>query len=175
MVIVRPEAPGDVEGISAVQRDAFGGPLEARLVNALRAAGDLKLSFVAERDGEVIGHIAFSPVQVAGSTSGYGLAPLAVKPRFQKQGVGRELMSTAMRACSDQGVGFVVVLGDPAYYSRFGFEPARKWGLVDTYGGGDAFQLIELQPGSVPRGAGVVRYAPAFDLSGQAGPAAEEK
>jgi putative acetyltransferase len=69
-----------------------------------------------------------------------------------------------LAACAQAGFGFVVVLGDPAYYSRFGFRPASRWGLVDEYGGGAAFQAIELSSGSLPITGGVVRYAPSFAL-----------
>jgi putative acetyltransferase len=66
--------------------------------------------------------------------------------------------------CRRLGVGFVVVLGDPAYYSRFGFQPAARWNLSDEFEGGDAFQAIELMPGAIPIGGGLVKYAPEFSI-----------
>jgi putative acetyltransferase len=77
-------------------------------------------------------------------------------------GVGAELVLAGLEACHAAGYGWAVVLGDPAYYSRFGFRTATGFGLFDEYGGGPAFQAIELIPGALPVGAGVVRYAPEF-------------
>jgi putative acetyltransferase len=162
--MVRPEQPADAVGISTLLQQAFAGPLEAKLVEELRRSGDLTLSFVAERDGRIVGHIAFSPVSAGGRRSGLGLAPLAVLPEHQRSGVGRELMTIGMQAAGQRECGFVVVLGPPTYYERFGFQPARLFGLTDEFGGGDAFQVAELIPGAVPRQAGLVRYAPAFAL-----------
>lgn len=133
---------------------------EADLVDALRVAGRLCVSMVAEERREVIGHVAFSPVSVLGATDGVGLAPVAVLPAFRKRGIGERLVRRGLAVCEQSRYGFVVVLGDPAYYRRFGFTAAREWGLIDEYGGGEAFQALELRPGSIPCGAGVVRYAP---------------
>src|SRR6185295_5905953 len=123
-------------------------------VDALRAAGRLTVSLVAEVDGRVVGHVAFSPVDVPSSRAGEGLAPLAVAEDFRRQGIGAALVAAGLEACRAAGVGFVVVLGEPAYYGRFGFRPAREFGLVDEYRGGDAFQLLELRDGTVPAGGG---------------------
>ena len=170
-MVIRPERPGDAEAIHAVHAAAFPGPDEARLVDALRAAGRLSLSLVAEADdGHVIGHVAFSPVSVDGASDGLGLAPLAVAPARQRRGVGHLLVTEGLAAAERAGAGFVVVLGDPDYYGRFGFNPAGDWGLSDEYGGGPAFQVLELRPGAVPRGAGLVRYAPEFGLFGEPDP-----
>lgn len=132
------------------------------MVGALRAAGRLTISLVAEVDGRVVGHIAFSPVTVATGAAGLGLAPVAVLPEFRRCGIAAELIRRGFDIIRDHGAGWVVVLGAPAYYARFGFIPARVFGLSDAYGGGEAFQVLELQPGSAPRGAGLVRYAAEF-------------
>jgi putative acetyltransferase len=164
-VVLRAEQTGDAPGIRAVHEAALPGPSEARLVDALRAAGRLEISLVAEAGtAAIVGHIAFSRVELAGTAGGIGLAPLAVVPASQRQGIGARLVRDGLRACRQAGSAFAVVLGDPAYYRRFGFAPARRWGLFDAYGGDAAFQAVELRAGTIPRGAGLVRYAPEFGI-----------
>ena len=163
-MLIRAECPEDESDIFAVHAAAFPTPLEARLVDALRAAGSVAVSLIAEVEGHVAGHIAFSPVTVEGAAGGLGLGPLGVRPEFQRQGVGLALAREGLAAAKASGAGFVVVLGDPAFYGRAGFRPAAEWGLVDEYGGGKAFQALELRPGSIPPGAGLVRYASEFGM-----------
>jgi putative acetyltransferase len=162
MALVHPERPGDVAAIQAVHAASFPTELEARLVGLLRAAGRLPVSLVAEVGGAVVGHIAFSPVTVASGAAGAGLAPVAVAAPHRRRGIAAELVRMGLEACRTAGFGWAVVMGEPAYYSRFGFRPAAEFGLADEYGGGPAFQAIELLPGALPVGAGVVRYAPEF-------------
>jgi len=116
------------------------------------------------RNGEVVGHVAFSPVSVVGAIDGVGLAPVAVLPAFRRRGIAEQLVREGLEACKQLGHGFVVVLGDPRYYHRFGFMPASRWGLRDEYGGGEAFQALELRQGWIPAGGEVVRYAPEFAI-----------
>ena len=130
-------------------------------MDVLRDAGRLSVSLVAEVDGVVVGHVAFSPVS-AGAAIGSGLAPVAVLPGSRRRGIAAQLIREGLAACERAGSGFAVVLGEPGYYARFGFRPASGWGLSDEYGGGAAFQAIELRAGAVPVGAGLVRYAPEF-------------
>jgi putative acetyltransferase len=117
---------------------------------------------VAEERREVVGHIAFSPVIVLGATDGVGLAPVAVLPAFRRRGIAHQLIERGLVVCGQLGKGFVVVLGDPSYYRRVGFVPASRWGLRDEYGGGDAFQAMELRTDAIPASGGVVHYAPEF-------------
>ncbi len=162
MMTIRPERPDDVEAIQAVVEQAFPTPQEARLVDLLREAGRLSASLVAEVDGRVVGHVAFSPVSTGSGAVGAGLAPLAVLETHRRRGLAARLVEAGLAACRSAGFGWVVVLGEPAYYARFGFRSAREAGLTDEYGGGDAFQVLELAPGALPKGAGLVRYAPEF-------------
>jgi putative acetyltransferase len=164
--LIRPEREADEMAIHALVAGAFPTDAEARLVAALRAAGRLTVSLVAEVDHEIVGHVAISPVDVPECRAGEGLAPLAVTEAFRRRGIGAELVRAGIEACRAADVGFVVVLGDPEYYRRFGFGPARAVGLSDQYAGGDAFQVIELRPGSVPAAGGTVRYAPEFSIFG---------
>ena len=159
---IRADAPGEGDAIHAVHTTSFPTDVEARLVDALRAAGRLSLSVVAVHEGSVVGHVAFSPVSLPGASLGIGLAPVAVLPGFRRRGIAAQLIREGLAICRAQDVKFVVVLGEPSYYRRFGFLPASRWGLVDEYGGGDAFQALELQPGGIPAGGGLVRYAPEF-------------
>ena len=160
--MVRPEQPGDAAAIYAVHAASFPSAAEARLVDLLRVAGRLCVSLVAEIGDVIIGHIAFSPVTIRTGVPGAGLAPVAVAESHRRQGIAAELIRAGLAACRAAGFGWVVVLGEPAYYSRFGFHAASEFGLCDEYGGGPAFQCVELVPGALPVGAGLVRYAPEF-------------
>ncbi len=159
---IRVETAADVAAIYAIHKSSFPSEAEARLVDALRAAGRLSVSIVAEQDGEVVGHAAFSPVTAGDATLGAGLGPIAVIETVRRQGIGAQLVLAGLAACREAGFPWAVVLGDPAYYGRFGFKPASDFGLSDEYRGGAAFQAIELVDGGLPVGAGLVRYAPEF-------------
>lgn len=162
MPIIRCEQGRDAPFVHGLLLRCFPTPAEAQLVTALRSADRLICALVGEQDGDVIGYVAFSPVSAAGSPAGAGLAPVAVDATFRRQGVAAQLIQTGLDACRRAGIGWAVVLGDPAYYGRFGFVPAGRLGLIDEYGGGDAFQALELLSAGLPRGAGTVRYAPEF-------------
>jgi putative acetyltransferase len=164
MVTVRQEHPGDLDGIHALHTASFPTVGEARLVDALRAVGRLRISLVAVEGDEVVGHIAFSPVTLEGTAGGLGLGPLAVRVGHRRRGIAGALVHDGLASC--RAAPFVVVLGDPHYYGRFGFLPAREWNLQDEYAGGDAFQALELIRGSIPLGGGLVRYSPEFAALG---------
>lgn len=165
-MVIRPEQPDDAAAICAVHTASFPSAGEARLIDLLRAAGRLAVSLVAESGGVVIGHVAFSPVTVETGVLGAGLAPLAVVEAHRRQGIAAQLVRAGLEACRAAGFVWVVVLGEPAYYSRFGFRAASEFGLCDEYGGGTAFQCLELVPGAIPVGTGLARYAPEFARSG---------
>jgi putative acetyltransferase len=162
-VVIRTEEPIDLDAIAAVHRACFPTEGEAKLVEALRAAGRLTISLVAIAGDQIVGHIAFSPVTTSGGKTGLGLGPIAVLEPHRRGGVGSHLVLTGLLACKTADYGWAVVLGDPAYYSRFGFEPASSFGLSDEFGGDEHFQATELVPGQLPVGAGLVRYAPEFN------------
>lgn len=158
----RSEQDEDRAAIRAVHVASFPTEDEADLVDELREAGRLLVSLVAQGEGQVLGHVAFSPVTLPGSGNGVGLGPVAVLPEYRWRGIGAGLIRRGLELCAQMGIGFAVVLGDPQYYQRFGFRPASQYGLEDEFGGGDAFQALELRPGGIPRGGGLVRYAPEF-------------
>jgi putative acetyltransferase len=160
VVTIRGEALTDHAAIHAVHTGSFPTAHEADLVDALRCAGRLTISLVAVEHDAVVGHVAFSPVSMPGAMDGIGLAPVAVLPAFRRRGVAAQLIRGGLAECARRDHGFVVVLGDPHYYGRFGFTSARAFRLRDEYGGGDAFQALELRPGAIPAAGGLVRYAP---------------
>ncbi|NJD30904.1 MAG: N-acetyltransferase [Gammaproteobacteria bacterium] len=163
MYFCRPEHAADIPAIRGVLDAAFPTRAESRLVDALRAAGRLAISIVASDGKAVVGHVAFSPVEVGG-TGGIGLAPMAVVPAHQGKGVGSLLVREGLASCVQQDCGFVVVLGEPEYYGRFGFERASARGLDNEYGADEAFMVLELKAGALPESGGLVRYAPEFAL-----------
>ncbi len=162
-MLIRPEQPADIASIHGVHVAGFPTPLEARLVDHLRDSGHLTISLVAEIDSLIVGHVAFSPVTAAVSAApGVGLAPVAVLLSHRRQGIAAQLVQQGLDRCKSAGIGWAVVLGEPAYYSRFGFRPAAEFGLTDEYQGGPYFQALELLPDSLPKSAGLVKYSPAF-------------
>ena len=146
---------------------AFGQPAEANLVEKLRAAGGDALSLVAEAD-DVVGHILFTPVVVECASRrvvGMGLAPMAVLPECQRQGIGSQLVRRGLDILRERGCPFVVVVGHPEYYPRFGFEPASAHGLLSQWEGmPDAAFMVLILDGQVMAGvSGVARYKEEFD------------
>ena len=162
--IVRPEREDDHGAVETVLLDAFESPLEAHLVQALREAGALTLSLVAEIDGQVVGHVAFSPVSIAregGTYDAVGLAPVAVLETHQRKGIGAALIEAGLESLRRDGHALVVLLGHPSYYPRFGFSRADGFGLRWEHDAPpEAFMALELVPGAAQ--PGVVRYHPAF-------------
>ena len=167
---IRDFEPGDAAGVDAVLRAAFPGAEEAQLVTALREAGANAIDLVAEQDGRLCGMVMFSPAAAqAGdgeTVEGLGLAPVAVDPALQKSGIGKALIEAGLAQAKTNGTPFVIVLGEPLYYVRFGFRPAsgRDWSWnADPEGrAGHAFQLLVFDEVRTPSGA-VAAYHPAFD------------
>jgi putative acetyltransferase len=166
-MIVRPEKPEDIPAIRIVNERAFGRPAEADLVDALRRNGKAAISLVAEDDGRIVGHIFFSAVAIQSKENGLmgiGLAPLAVVPERQNQRIGSMLMEHGLRRCREEDHPFVVVLGHPNYYPRFGFVPASRFGIKSEYDVADeVFMVMELREGALTGWAGVAKYQPEFN------------
>jgi putative acetyltransferase len=162
---VRAERADDQAVIHALHTAAFGGPAEADLVDALRGAGRLDISLVGTNPArEVVGHVAFSSATLSGAANGLGMAPVAVREDTRCQGLAAALIRAGLAAAEEGGCGWVVVLGSPAYYGRFGFKAASTRVLLDEFGGGDAFMVLECREGALPEAGGLVRYAPEFDV-----------
>jgi len=165
LIDVRFERPLDAAAVREVNDEAFGSPIEARIVESLRGAPDC-ISLVATRNGLVIGHILFTPVSLepAVGVRVAGLGPMAVRPEDQRAGVGGQLIRAGLDACRQHGYSAVVVVGHPAYYPRFGFEPAHTRGLTlrDFDVPEDVFMVIELDAAVRDRLKGAVRYRSEF-------------
>ena len=165
MTTIRDETPEDYEAVYRVNALAFGQEGEAALVERLRGACP-HLSLVAVEGGRVVGHIFFSPVTVESDDAAFeavGLAPMAVLPELQNQGVGSQLVRRGLEECARRGHEVVFVLGHPDYYPRFGFTPAGAKGLTCEYPAPDeAFMVAELRPGALAGRTGLVRYRPEF-------------
>lgn len=165
---VRPEIRADERAIDELHRLAFGGDAESAMVAELRtSAGYLPaLSLVAVQGGSVVGHlmltlVTFVPDDAAKpDVAVLSLAPVGVLPKVQNQGIGSRLVDTAMRRASTRPEPFVVVLGHPAYYPRFGFRPASEIGVRCGLGPdiADEAYLVRRLPGFRPPGPGVVEY-----------------
>jgi putative acetyltransferase len=165
--IVRAERPDDAAGVRRVNELAFGSRLEADLVERLRLSCPDVLSFVADERGALIGHIMFTPVVVESGSrraSGMGLAPMAVVPDRQRQGIGSALVAKGLEVLRDRRCPFIVVVGHPEYYPRFGFEPASRFGLSCQWGevSDAAFMAMVLDPAAMAGVSGIARYRSEF-------------
>jgi putative acetyltransferase len=178
MVTVRQEQPEDIAGVRAINEVAFplhtqqekeaGQSAEAGIVDSIRSACPDVVSLVAVDAGRIVGHIFFSPVFVStagGVVQGMGLAPMAVLPERQRQGIGSLLVQAGIEAMRKRGCPFVIVLGHPGYYPRFGFVPASQHGLSCQWDGvpDEAFMVLVLDEGTMSSLSGVARYRDEFD------------
>lgn len=167
MINIRPARGDDASRIRFVIEQAFEQPAEAELVDKLRRTCPDSLSLVAE-DGGVVGHILFTPVVVNGAARrcvGMGLAPMAVLPDRQRQGIGSQLVRRGLDILRERGCPFVVVVGHPDYYPRFGFQPASTHGVVSQWEGipDAAFMVLILDLDAMAGVSGVATYRNEFD------------
>lgn len=164
-VKVRKEVPSDVANIRALTTIAFlnvpySSHTEQLIIDALRDSGNLTISLVAEADRQIVGHVAVSPVSISDQSRGwYGLGPISVAPDFQGVGIGSQLMRQALATLRELGASGCVVLGEPKYYSRFGFKAESRLVLPDVPP--EYFQAVSFD-GQLP--TGVVSYHQAFDI-----------
>ncbi len=164
MLTVRREMPGDVQAIRHVNDQAFGRENESGLIDKLRERGVLTISLVAIQDGEIVGHISFSPVVVESEDSSFeaiSLAPMAVLPMYQSKGIGSQMVQAGLEECRRLGHEVVVVLGHPDYYPRFGFVVAGPKGIdCEFEAPEEAWMVLELREGALAGRRGVVRFQP---------------
>ena len=161
-MIIRDARPSDHDGIRALLLAAFPTDDEARLVEQLRADGDAAFEWVAEDGGRILGEILLSPL--AAPFRALALAPVAVAPERQGSGIGSALVEAAVGQARDRGWEAIFVLGEPAYYTRFGFAVAAAAGFTSPYSG-PYFMVLALS-GALACTSGEVRYAPAFAALG---------
>jgi putative acetyltransferase len=164
---IRSERQKDIQQIRYINVQAFDTEAEANLVEALRNSGISLISLVAEENGELIGHILFSPVTLGNENTSIliaGLAPMAVVPEYQNKGIGSRLIEEGLRRCKEAGYDAVVVLGHPDYYPRFGFVPSVNFGIKSEYDVPDeVFMAQELNEGTLADYSGTVRYHDLFN------------
>ena len=168
MPVVPEEIPEDYEPIRNLNRLAFGGNEEAELVDRLRSASLVVLSLVAIDNDEIVGHILFSDLPIEtdqGGIDAVSLAPMAVHPKWQRQGIGSALVRQGLEICRERGKATVVVLGYPGYYPRFGFSAELAKNLDGPFSG-DAWMALELKKGALDDVKGTVRYPEAFGVLG---------
>ncbi len=168
MINIRIESQEDIQQVHLLNEQAFEQPAEASIVDKLRSACPECLSLVAEDDRSIVGHILFTPVvieQQHSNIQGMGLAPMAVSPDRQKQGIGSRLMEKGLELLKSQNCPFVIVLGHPDYYPRFAFERASKYGLVSQWEGvpDEAFMIMAMDKSVLEGVSGVAKYRDEFD------------
>jgi putative acetyltransferase len=162
VIEIREEHPGDIVAIHEVHHRAFEQDQEANIVDALRANGAALLSLVATRNDRVVGHILYSPISV-GEVTGAALGPMAVLPQHQRQGIGTKLVQTGNRQLQEAGCPFIIVLGHPNYYPRFGFRPASTYGVKCQWDvSDDVFLVLVLDQEKMQSVSGLARYREEF-------------
>jgi putative acetyltransferase len=162
LIEIRHEQPHDVDAVREVNRQAFAQEQEGRIIDALRERGAAMLSLVAVADDEVVGHIMFSPVNVS-SLLGAALGPMAVVPAYQRRGIGSQLVERGLARLRAAGCPFIVVLGHPDFYPRFGFRPAVAHGLTCEWNvPPEAFMVNILDPQVADQLRGRVQYPTEF-------------
>lgn len=166
MVGIRKEHPGDIPNIWKLNAEAFETEAEANLVDALRKSGVRYISLVYEEKKDLLGHIFFTPVDLVGQGSGMllmGLAPMAVVPDRQRQGIGTALVKAGIKECVSEDYDAVFVLGHPDYYPRFGFVPSVKYGIRCEFNvPDDVFMVKELKKNILKGKGGTIKYHKAF-------------
>ena len=164
MMEIRDETPEDRDAIREVNARAFGQDLEGRLVDALRANDGVVLSLVATLQGEIVGHILYSPASIS-DVAGAALGPMAVVPECQRQGIGTQLVEAGNRRLKAAGCPFIVVVGHAEFYPRFGFTPARPLGITcDWDVPDDVFMLAVLDSWKMTGVSGRAVYRHEFSV-----------
>ena len=162
MIEIREELPADVTAIRQVNNRVFEQDQEGNIIDALRSNGAALLSLVATLNGQVVGHIMYSPLSV-GPLSGAALGPMAVLPEHQRQGIGSRLIEAGNQKLGEAGCPFIVVLGHADYYPRFGFKPASSHGIRCEWDVPDnVFMVLALNPVKMQGVSGLATYRHEF-------------
>jgi len=166
MIEIRKEEHRDIDSVRRVNLDAFNDESEAAVVEKLRVSCGDYLAFVAVENGDVVGHVLFTPVTIDGcGVVGMGLAPMAVPPAHQRTGIGSRLVRHGMEHVRQSGCPFIIVLGHSEYYPRFGFERASKYQLRCQWKGvpDEAFMVTVFAREALPNAGGIARYRVEFE------------
>jgi len=162
LIEIREEQLGDVAAIRQVNQRAFGQDQEGNIVDVLRANGAALLSLVAALDDQVVGHIMYSQLLV-GEVAAAALGPMAVLPQHQRQGIGSKLVEAGNRKLKESGCPFIIVVGHPNFYPRFGFKPASTCGITCEWEmPDDVFMVLALDDSKMAGVSGLARYRPEF-------------
>jgi putative acetyltransferase len=170
MLTIRAESITDYAAVYEMHSLAFGRPNEAKLVEDIRHSVNFnpQLSMVAVQDELVVGHLLFSPLVIETKTKeipALVLSPLAVHPKYQKQGIGSKLVRHGLILCKNAGYKAVIVIGYPSYYPRFGFLPASTKGIKAPFPVPDkAFMVLELVPGILNQTSGLIKFPAPFNV-----------
>lgn len=163
LIEIREERPGDIATIREVNDRAFEQEEEGKIVDALRSNGASLLSLVATRNDRVVGHIMYSPITVANTWVGAALGPMAVLPEHQRQGIGSKLVAAGTRKLHEAKYPFIIVLGHPEFYPRFGFRPASEHGVACEWNVRDeVFMLLVVDEKKMRGVSGPAKYRPEF-------------
>ncbi|MFC2138353.1 GNAT family N-acetyltransferase [Bacteroidota bacterium] len=163
MIKIRKEKSSDFESIKYVNNQAFNQPQEGNVIDKIRNTDSNILSLVAEMDNKIVGHIFFSSVEIEGYSEikdGMGLAPMAVLPEYQKQGIGEMLINEGITILKEKNVPFIIVLGHEHYYPKFGFEISSKYGIKCQWEGipDEVFMVMILDKNKMKNVKGVAKY-----------------
>jgi putative acetyltransferase len=167
-IVIREERPEDRGEVRLINEAAFGRREEAQIVEELHDSCGNLLSLVATAGDRSVGHILFSPVALEGPKSlpdGMGLAPMAVLPEYQGQGIGSRLVREGLGRLQRASIPFVIVVGHPSFYSRFGFRPASRYGIRCQWPNvpDAAFMILVFDEAALEGVSGVARYREEFD------------
>ena len=170
MINIRLENPEDMAQVRALHERAFRQPTEADAVDTLRLTCPDSLSVVAEDDGRIVGHILFTPVVIDSpkrKVEGMGLAPMAVLPLCQRQGIGSQLVQHCLKILRERGCPFVIVLGHPEYYVRFGFVPASTYKITSQWDNvpEESFMILVFDEDTMQGVSGVAKYRDEFSAA----------
>lgn len=167
-ILIRQEQPSDYPQVFSVLELAFNRTDEANLVNSLRKSDQFipELSLVAEINGKIVGQIVYTKIEIHQGQECFesiALAPLSVRPDFQKLGVGSSLIHTSLSRATELNYNSVIVLGHELYYPKFGFTATERWGIKAPFDVPASFLMgLELRPGALKHISGIIKYAPEF-------------
>jgi predicted N-acetyltransferase YhbS len=168
-MIIRQEKNEDFKSIYEINYQAFKQKNESELIERIRSSKNFvpELSLIAEKNGKIVGHILLSKIKINGEKEYESLilAPLAVLPELQKQGIGEKLITEGLRKAKELGFSSVIVVGHKDYYPKYGFEKASKWNIKCSFKFPDeAFMAIELNIGALTEKSGIVEFPKEFEI-----------